>query len=245
MGLPGRSTRSYIRRDNQQYERIRATWREARKALKYEYRFMRRLQMATDLKSEFSAIEEERYEDDCPPLQYLDPGVAATVLTLSAMGCFTVTSCNGGCFGHQHHEEHPLVYLDPETPGRCAQGYLWTALVPGKCVVYEWHASRAAACLDSLLGKDFKGKLQCDGYSAYPAFAKDKEGTPEQPGVRLFGCWAHARRGFFEAQEQAPRVAGWILHQIGILYGGKRTCGRAGRVRGHGRRYAPRTAGWS
>jgi hypothetical protein len=34
----------------------------------------------------------------------------------------------------------------------------------------------------------------------------------------LFGCWAHARRNFFEAQEQAPRVAGWFLHQIGLLY---------------------------
>lgn len=116
-------------------------------------------------------------------------------------------------------DETPVRYLDPETPGKCAQGYLWTGLVPGKCVVYEWHASRAAACLDSLLGKGFKGKLQCDGYSAYPAFARGKEGTPEQPGLRLFGCWAHARRGFFEAQEQAPQVAGWILHQIGILYG--------------------------
>ena len=116
-------------------------------------------------------------------------------------------------------DETPVRYLDPETPGRCAQGYLWTGLVPGKCVVYEWHASRAAACLDSLLGNDFKGKLQCDGYSAYPAFARGKEGTPEEPGLRLFGCWAHARRGFFEAQEQAPGVAGWILNQIGILYG--------------------------
>lgn len=110
-------------------------------------------------------------------------------------------------------DETPVRYLDPATPGQCAQGYLWTGLVPGKCVVYEWHPSRAAACLDSLLGKDFKGKLQCDGYSAYPAFAKDKA------GVELFGCWAHARRGFFEAQEQAPGVAGWILNQIGILYG--------------------------
>jgi hypothetical protein len=80
-------------------------------------------------------------------------------------------------------------------------------------VVYEWHPSRAAACLDSLLGNNFKGKLQCDGYSAYPAFAKDKQ------DVKLFGCWAHARRGFFEAQEQAPGVTGWILNQIGILYG--------------------------
>jgi transposase len=114
-------------------------------------------------------------------------------------------------------DETPVRYL--KAPGAvaarqgCGQGYLWTALVPGKCVVYEWHTSRAAACLDSLLGKDFQGKLQCDGYSAYPAFAKDKE------GLELFGCLAHGRRGFFEAKEQAPQVAGWILNQLGILYG--------------------------
>jgi hypothetical protein len=104
-------------------------------------------------------------------------------------------------------------YLDPEHPGGSAQGYLWTALVPGECVVYEWHASRAAACLDSLLGPKFQGKLQCDGYSAYPAFAQDK------PEVILCGCLAHARRGLFEAREQAPAIAGWLLNQIGIVYG--------------------------
>jgi len=62
--------------------------------------------------------------------------------------------------------------------------------------VYEWHASRAAKCLDSFLGATFAGK----------------------PQVKLFGCWAHLRSGFFEAQEQAPVVASWVLKQIGILY---------------------------
>ena len=109
-------------------------------------------------------------------------------------------------------DETPVRYQDPNLRGRCGQGYLWTALVPGQCVVYEWHASRAARCLDSLLGEGFAGKLQCDGYSAYPAFAKGKS------AVDLLGCWAHARRNFFEAQEQAPRVAGWFLNQIGLLY---------------------------
>ena len=110
-------------------------------------------------------------------------------------------------------DETPVRYQDPNLEGRCGQGYLWTALVPGRCVVYEWHASRAARCLESLLGEGFVGKVQCDGYSAYPAFAKEKR------GVELLGCWAHARRNFFEAQEQAPRVAGWFLNQIGLLYG--------------------------
>lgn len=110
-------------------------------------------------------------------------------------------------------DETPVRYQDPSLEGRCGQGYLWTALVPGRCVVYEWHTSRAARCLDSLLGEGFEGKLQCDGYSAYPAFVGEKKGTRT-----LFGCWAHARRGFFEAQEQTPRVAGWVLNQIGLLY---------------------------
>lgn len=114
--------------------------------------------------------------------------------------------------GYVQVDETPVRYLDPENPGRCSKGYLWTALVPGKCMLYEWHASRAAACLDSLLGDNYSGKLQCDGYSSYPAYARDKQ-------ITLFGCLAHVRRGFFEAREQTPMVAGWILNQIGILYG--------------------------
>lgn len=109
-------------------------------------------------------------------------------------------------------DETPIDYLDPGK-GRCSQGYLWTGHVPGQCVVFQWHASRASKCLDSLLGPEFRGKIQCDGYSAYPAFARDKE------GIELFGCWAHARRGVFEAQEQDPRIAGWLLHQMSLLYG--------------------------
>jgi len=109
-------------------------------------------------------------------------------------------------------DETPVDYLEPGH-GQTRQGYLWTALVPGQCVLYQWHASRAADCLEALLGKDFSGQLQCDGYAAYPAFAKNK------PHLKLLGCWAHARRNFFEAKEQAPAVAGWILNQIGILYG--------------------------
>ena len=109
-------------------------------------------------------------------------------------------------------DETPIDYLDPGK-GRCSQGYLWTGHVPGQCVVFQWHASRAAKCLDTFLGPQFRGKIQCDGYSAYPTFARDKE------GIQLFGCWAHARRGLFEAQEQDPRMAGWLLHQLSLLYG--------------------------
>jgi transposase len=112
-------------------------------------------------------------------------------------------------------DETPVRYQDPDLPGRCGQGYLWVASVPGQGVVYEWHASRAARCLDSLLGPGYQGKLQSDGHSAYPAFVKNK-------AIELFGCWAHARRGFFEALQQAPKVAGWMINQIGQMYGWER-----------------------
>ena len=38
--------------------------------------------------------------------------------------------------------------------------------------------------------KNFRGKLQTDGYSAYESLAK------ERGDLTLIGCWAHARRGF-------------------------------------------------
>jgi transposase len=130
-------------------------------------------------------------------------------------------------------DETPVRYQDPDLPGRCGQGYLWAASVPGQGVVYEWHASRAARCLDSLLGAGYQGKLQSDGHSAYPAFVKNK-------AVELFGCWAHARRGFFEAQEQAPQVAGWLLNQIGQMYGWEKQLrlSRAGPALRHAHRRA-------
>jgi hypothetical protein len=122
MGLPCRSMASVFRLENHDYQRIRPSWREARRAVKYEYRFLRRLEQAPDLDAELIVISDENYENDDPPLQGLDPGVAGTVLALAAMGCFTITSCNGGCFGHPHHEDYPLVgfYAGPEDAEPCS-----------------------------------------------------------------------------------------------------------------------------
>jgi transposase len=83
-------------------------------------------------------------------------------------------------------------------------------------VLFEWYTTREAKCLDQLIPRHFSGAIQCDGYSAYDRFAKHRaiEGRP----VLLAGCLAHARRGFYEALDHAPKEAGWILNQIGQLY---------------------------
>jgi transposase len=113
--------------------------------------------------------------------------------------------------GYVQVDETPIAYLAPGH-GQTKQGYLWTACRPGGDAVFRWETSRAADCLERLLPREFQGVLQCDGYSAYPSFAKGREGT------QLAGCWAHARRKFHEALEQSPRPAGWIMRQIQHLY---------------------------
>lgn len=107
-------------------------------------------------------------------------------------------------------DETPVQYLGAEGGGS-AQGYLWVYHRPGGDVLYEWHRGRGANCLEEMLG-DFQGTVQCDGYSAYTSYTKDKS------HIDLAGCWAHARRYFFDAQAESRVLAGWVLHQIGLLY---------------------------
>ena len=122
------------------------------------------------------------------------------------------TGVMGG--GYVQVDETPVEYLEPGN-GKTKQGYLWTGHRPGGDVFYRWETSRAAACLDNIVPVDFSGIMQCDGYAAYPSFAN---GRGEQNKIELAGCWAHVRRKFFEAKEQTPRTAGWILRQIQHLY---------------------------
>jgi transposase len=61
-----------------------------------------------------------------------------------------------------------------------------------KVIWYEYHPTRAAYnAIEFLQG--YRGYLQTDGYKGYDSAAKDL------PGIIQVGCFAHARRKFFEA----------------------------------------------
>jgi transposase len=107
-------------------------------------------------------------------------------------------------------DETPIRYLDPDVKGKSQQGYLWTYSRPGGDVLFEWRVSRSRAGPEEFL-KNFRGKLQTDGYSAYESLAKARG------DLTLIGCWAHARRGFHEALAET-RLAAWFVRQIGQLY---------------------------
>ena len=109
-------------------------------------------------------------------------------------------------------DETPVKYCDKDGPPGGSQGYFWVYHDPWyKEILYEWHTGRGADCLKSVLD-EFSGTVQCDGYVSYVSYSKDKD------NIDLAGCWAHARRKFFEARSQAPEVADWFLRQIGYLY---------------------------
>lgn len=113
--------------------------------------------------------------------------------------------------GYLQADETPIVFSRQEGGGS-GKGYLWVCRDPKTHdVLFEWHTSRGAECLNELL-KGFKGTLQTDGYVAYETYAGARQ------HVKLAGCWAHARRKFFEAKDESAVWARWILHQIGLLY---------------------------
>ena len=114
--------------------------------------------------------------------------------------------------GYVQVDETPIDYLEPGN-GKTRQGYFWTCNRPDGDALYQWQTSRAATCLDNIIPTSFAGIVQSDGYSAYRAFANGKNGA-----IELAGCWAHVRRKFYDALEQSPRVAGWLMRQIQHLY---------------------------
>jgi len=114
--------------------------------------------------------------------------------------------------GYVQVDETPIEYLEPGN-GQTKQGYFWTFNRPKGDVFYDWQTSRAAACLEDVIPLAFTGTLQCDGYSAYSSFAKGRG-----QAIELAGCWAHVRRKFYEALEQSPKTAGWLMRQIQNLY---------------------------
>jgi len=109
-------------------------------------------------------------------------------------------------------DETPIRCNDPDLRrGGTTEGWLWVISRPKEDVVFDWRLSRRHGELTSLI-EGFAGILQSDAYGAYPAFAKD------HPGVVWVGCWAHARRKFFEAQSEHPKAVAVILRIIGWLY---------------------------
>ena len=120
-----------------------------------------------------------------------------------------------------HADETPVKLLEPGV-GKTHQAYVWayrssdletqTADAQiGRCVIYEFATSRAGEHARAML-QDWRGTLLTDDYSGYKAlFAAGQ--------VQEAGCWAHARRKFFEAHKlNKSEIAAEAVRRIASLY---------------------------
>jgi transposase len=113
----------------------------------------------------------------------------------------------------------PLLQAD-ETPvptqvagegkWRIEKCYLWGYSEPWGEVVYDFTLSRSRDGPTRFLEK-YRGHLQTDGYDGYNEAYR-------RWGLVRFGCWAHARRKFYDAQAERPEFAMLILSAIQKLY---------------------------
>jgi transposase len=110
-----------------------------------------------------------------------------------------------------HADETPVAQLDPGA-GKTKRAYLFTYRSPGPhpIVIFDYCASRAGKHAADFLGR-WRGALMVDDYGGYKALFAH--------GITELGCWAHARRKFFDAhQASGSAVAAEALQRIGALY---------------------------
>jgi transposase len=99
----------------------------------------------------------------------------------------------------------PLIHMDETTvqvlqePGRKAESksYMWVAVGKNQkgrpLVLYQYHPTRSGTVAADFL-EGYTGFLQTDGYAGYNQACKNKN-------VIHVGCFAHARRYFFDAHK--------------------------------------------
>jgi len=92
-------------------------------------------------------------------------------------------------------DETPMQVMGDVKKKEMHKSYMWVARggPPGRPVLwYEHHETRGGEHAKKFL-QGYSGYLQTDGYNGYDSAVKD------MPGIIHAGCYAHARRYFFEA----------------------------------------------
>jgi transposase len=107
-------------------------------------------------------------------------------------------------------DDTPITVLERAAKGGSRRSYLWCYLGDEGDVVIDFTAGRGREGPSRML-HGYQGYLQADAYSGYhEVFAR-------QPVVEV-GCWAHARRYFFDAKDLHKGECEHVLKRIGALY---------------------------
>jgi transposase len=98
-------------------------------------------------------------------------------------------------------------------PGKMKAAYFWPVYGQLDEVCFPFFESRRHEHVQEALGLTHAegAVLLSDGYSAYAQYAEKAKITHAQ-------CWAHTRRGFYEAQTVEPKAAAQALELISEMY---------------------------
>lgn len=111
-----------------------------------------------------------------------------------------------------HADETPVAQLDPGA-GQTRRAYLFAyrSATEAPIVVFDYCSNRSGRHAAAFLG-DWRGALMVDDFAGYKAlFAA---------GVTELGCWAHARRKFFDLHAaNKSTIAAEALQRIAAVYG--------------------------
>jgi transposase len=112
-----------------------------------------------------------------------------------------------------HADETPVPVLDP-TRDSTRSGYIWIYIGDGDhpYALFDYRDSRSRDGPVEIL-KKYRGYLLTDGYVGYDPVVSQSKGK-----IIPVGCWAHARRGFFDARPNQPREAHYVLSLIRQLF---------------------------
>lgn len=113
-------------------------------------------------------------------------------------------------------DNSPLLLTDAcgvlvRAPERCRRGAFQVFIAPSRHVFFAYLRENNGAAVATLL-EGFRGKLQSDASAVY------HEAFRREPGIVEVGCWAHARRGFYDALPTARPLALVGIGFIGRLY---------------------------
>jgi transposase len=112
-----------------------------------------------------------------------------------------------------HTDDTKVPVLDPSLPHtRNSRFWVYLGDQEHPYVVFDYTRSRERDGPAEFL-KNYAGYLQADAFSAYDGIYTGSNGK-----ILEVGCWAHARRKFFDVKEQSPRLAHEALARIGELY---------------------------
>jgi transposase len=115
---------------------------------------------------------------------------------------------------HVIQADETTVQVLDSTRDSTRTGYFWAYLGDEEhpYTVYDYRDSRGQEGPAEVL-KNYRGYLQTDAYSSYEAVVAKSAGR-----IVSVGCWAHARRDFFDARLNQPREVSYVLGLVAQLY---------------------------